>query len=279
MQPTVYSYLRFSTPEQLKGDSLRRQLERSHKWCKDHGLVLDESLSMRDLGLSAYHGIHKSKGALGSFLKGVEAGTIKPGAILLVESFDRLSRQDVIEAQTQFLSIINAGVEIVTLMDGYRYSRESIKENWTQLIISLTIMSRAHEESQAKADRLNEVWTNKRKKLDKRKLTAVGPGWLKLNKKLQEFEPIPEHVETVQRIFREYLDGTGAYVITKRLNEDGVPTIGRAKAWGVSTVKMVLHNRSVLGEFQPHRRELVNGKRRREPEGSADQRLLPTGNR
>jgi len=28
----AYSYIRFSTPEQLKGDSLRRQLESSRKY-------------------------------------------------------------------------------------------------------------------------------------------------------------------------------------------------------------------------------------------------------
>jgi len=32
----VYSYIRFSTPEQIKGHSLRRQLEATEKYVKDH---------------------------------------------------------------------------------------------------------------------------------------------------------------------------------------------------------------------------------------------------
>ena len=48
--PRCYSYIRFSTSEQLKGDSLRRQLELTREYADKHGLVLDESLSMRDLG-------------------------------------------------------------------------------------------------------------------------------------------------------------------------------------------------------------------------------------
>ncbi|MEB0161137.1 recombinase family protein, partial [Pseudomonas sp. AH2 (2023)] len=44
------SYLRFSTAEQRKGDSLRRQVEATDRWCERNGVRLDESLSIRDLG-------------------------------------------------------------------------------------------------------------------------------------------------------------------------------------------------------------------------------------
>ncbi len=64
-KPRAYSYVRFLTPEQIKCDSLRRQLEASQEYCKKNNLVLDDSINMSDLGLSAYHGKHKSRGALG----------------------------------------------------------------------------------------------------------------------------------------------------------------------------------------------------------------------
>jgi len=54
MSKKAYSYIRFSTPEQLKGDSLCRQLEASRAYAKQHGLVLDENL--RDIGVSAFKG-------------------------------------------------------------------------------------------------------------------------------------------------------------------------------------------------------------------------------
>jgi DNA invertase Pin-like site-specific DNA recombinase len=46
----AYSYIRYSTPQQSVGDSLRRQLDRTATYCREQGLELDESLS--DEGLS-----------------------------------------------------------------------------------------------------------------------------------------------------------------------------------------------------------------------------------
>ncbi|MGA2935987.1 MAG: recombinase family protein, partial [Syntrophobacteraceae bacterium] len=92
MTPKAYSYIRFSTPDQLNGDSLRRQLDLSKRYAAQHGLVLDENLNLQDLGLSAYHGEHR-EGALGRFLELVKGSRISEGSVLLVESLDRLSRE------------------------------------------------------------------------------------------------------------------------------------------------------------------------------------------
>lgn len=91
--PIAYSYIRFSHPTQIKGDSLRRQLSRSEQFAQQHGLELDTT--MRDPGLSAYTGEHRHKGALSAFLARVEAGAIAPGSYLIVENLDRLSREQV----------------------------------------------------------------------------------------------------------------------------------------------------------------------------------------
>ena len=40
----AYSYIRFITPEQAKGDSLRRQIELREKYLAGKNLVLDETL-------------------------------------------------------------------------------------------------------------------------------------------------------------------------------------------------------------------------------------------
>src|SRR5688572_9209430 len=100
----VISYLRFSRPEQLQGDSLRRQLEASERWAAARGLRIDQTLS--DKGLSAYRGANAETGALSTFLALVRAGRIPAGSILLVESLDRLSRQKPRKAFRQFLDII-----------------------------------------------------------------------------------------------------------------------------------------------------------------------------
>src|SRR5882757_2817482 len=96
--PRVYSYLRFSDPQQRDGDSTRRQDDEAKRYADKHGLVLDTALRMTDEGLSGYHGAKKKKGALGAFLVKVEDGEVPVGSILLVENVDRLSREDFIAA-------------------------------------------------------------------------------------------------------------------------------------------------------------------------------------
>lgn len=56
--PTAYSYVRFSRPEQLRGDSLRRRPQAAEAWADKQGLELDESLT--DLGVSAYRALTAS---------------------------------------------------------------------------------------------------------------------------------------------------------------------------------------------------------------------------
>jgi len=82
----VYSYLRFSTPEQSAGDSQRRQLELSEKWCKKRGLILDNSLRMNDEGISAFRGKNRAVGALRGFIAKLRDQEIRPGSYLLVEA-------------------------------------------------------------------------------------------------------------------------------------------------------------------------------------------------
>src|SRR5690242_9369427 len=103
--PIAVSYLRFSTPEQAKGDSLRRQTEASEKWCDRNGLALDTTI--RDLGVSAHRGKHRSdKAALGRFLEEVKAGRVPRGSYLVIENLDRLSREEERTALRLWLDIL-----------------------------------------------------------------------------------------------------------------------------------------------------------------------------
>ena len=258
----AYSYVRFSSPEQERGDSLRRQVEQSEAYCQAHGLTLDDSLRLTDRGLSAFHGAHRIKGALGEFHRLVEAGEVEPGSVLLVESLDRLSREQVLEALTQFTGLIRAGVRVVTLADRMEYDQDSINANFGQLLMSLVIMSRAHEESKIKSFRGRESWDRKRREAGNghRPLTARCPAWLRLAD--GRFEVIPEVAEAIRKIFLMKLAGKGSDGIVQEMNRNGAwkPKKGWRKSY---VVKLLHNNRAMLGEFQPHRK--VEGKR--VPEG------------
>jgi hypothetical protein len=46
----AYSYIRFSSPEQKKGDSKRRQWEATELFCKQNDLILEKSRQFYDEG-------------------------------------------------------------------------------------------------------------------------------------------------------------------------------------------------------------------------------------
>lgn len=259
-KPKAYSYIRFSTLEQLKGDSERRQLDATIKYVEENNLELDTTLSIKDLGISAFNGKNRTQGALGNFLTLVKDGKIKEGSTLIVESIDRLSRQNVFEALDLFTSIIQAGIILVTLQDKMVYSKESVAGNWTQLIISITIMARAHEESLIKSKRIKEAWSNKRVKAQdgKIKLTGRTPLWLTLSVDKTSFIPIPEVCEAIKIIFQYRVNGMGKAAITKILNQDisiyKPPISPRTKTggWRESYIQKILTSQAVIGIGQPH---------------------------
>src|SRR4051794_2488645 len=95
--PRAFSYVRFSTPEQSKGGSLKRQMGLSLAYCKRKGLTLDESFTLHDLGVSAFRGTNAEQGHLAAFLEAVRIGRVPAGSFLIVESVDRISRQGIDE--------------------------------------------------------------------------------------------------------------------------------------------------------------------------------------
>jgi len=122
-RPVAYSYIRMSSKRQIKGDSLRRQLDLSRQYADRHNLKLDEETTFADKGVSAWAGANLTEGQFGQFLAAAKQGRIKPGSYLLVESLDRLSRQQVRTALVPFMELINGGIVIVTLNDNQVYSK------------------------------------------------------------------------------------------------------------------------------------------------------------
>jgi DNA invertase Pin-like site-specific DNA recombinase len=181
-KPKAYSYIPFSTAEQAGGDSSRRQSALAKDYAARHGLELDDSLTFRDLGISAYRGHNAAGGALADFLAAVKAGVVRQGSFLLVESLDRISRQTARKALRTLEDIVESGVTLVTLTDQKTYTSESIDQDQMSLMWALMVAIRAHEESAMKGRRLKAAWEGKRARAvsDGKPLTATCPGWLTL---------------------------------------------------------------------------------------------------
>lgn len=260
----------------MKGDSHRRQVDLSIDYANRHGLELDDHLKFQDLGVSAFRGKNKNA-ALGTFLEAVQSGQVAQGSYLLVESLDRLSRESVHDAFTQFSSILQSGINIVTLTDNKLYTKDSINENFGDLLISLSIMFRAHEESLTKSKRLKAAWEAKRKAAEDngKLLTRICPAWMVLDEETQKFTLIPERATVVRRIFDLTISGMGKGAIAGTFNTEQIPTFGRAEGWHSSYVQKILANEATVGRYQPMRRIEASGRRVREPVGNVIENYFP----
>ena len=249
MTGVVYSYMRFSDPRQASGSSSERQLAYARRWAQERGLLLDESLTLRDEGLSAYHQRHVKSGALGIFLGAVEQGRIPEGSVLIVEGLDRLSRAEPIQAQAQLAQIVNAGITVVTASDGKTYSREHLKANPMDLVYSLLVMIRAHEESDTKSKRvLASIRRQCQGWMDGtfrgRIHNGKDPAWVEWDG--QAWQLIPERVEAVREALALYLRGYSATRLLEVLTDKGLSLTGR----GPQSLQIyrLIKQRALLGE-------------------------------
>ena len=241
----VFSYSRFSSLAQGKGYSLERQVKRAEQWCRERGLVLEQSYS--DKGKSAFHGDHIKSGAFGRFLADIEAGHIPPGSILLVEQLDRPTRLNLHDAQGVVWRILDNDIRVITLGDGAEYSKEQGVGASIMLLVNLEA---AHRESLNKSDRLKQSWQKRHQKATDGKIISRNvPGWIVIGKGKSGFLLHPERAGLVREIFQLAADGMGCQSIAVELNRRGVPTWGRAKKWLQVSVYAILKNRAAIGEL------------------------------
>jgi DNA invertase Pin-like site-specific DNA recombinase len=256
-RPRAYSYVRFSSPEQAKGDSYRRQTEKAATYAAKHGLILDDKLNMFDEGISAFMGKNVTMGALGNFLSLVQHGDIPKGSYLLAENIDRISRDVVTEAMATLTMLINSGITLVTLTDERAYSRESINKQPFAIMEIIMGFIRANDESARKQQLIRDSWTGKRRKMVEtgKIMTARCPGWMRLREDRSAFDLIPERAKVVRRMFEMTLAGAGQHPIAATFNREGIPVFGGGKHWVAAYISKVLRSPATVGHFQPMRHE------------------------
>ncbi|MEI8288323.1 MAG: recombinase family protein [Verrucomicrobiota bacterium] len=258
---TAYSYQRFSSTKQKKGDSTRRQNNSAVDFCKAHGLILAETF--RDDGVSAFRGKNFSnESALGEFLRLVENGTVKQGSVLVIENMDRLSRQSILPCLSKFTDIISKGVSIGVISQNRIFDVKSITENPMELILVLVEFSRANNESQTKSTRSKSVIQARIDRVKKGEKVWFGPykpSWI-IGLKNNKFVLDEERVAIVRDIFARYLRGQSCNGIANELNKAKVATLRKFPngIWTNSTVADVLQNKNVVGWFGINGHEFDN---------------------
>jgi DNA invertase Pin-like site-specific DNA recombinase len=251
----AFSYIRFSSPKQAAGGSLARQTEWTEAYCKRKGLVLDDTLSLNDLGVSAFRGDNVRDGALAGFLEACRMGRVPRGSVFVVESLDRLSRDQIRPALQLFLALQDFGITIVTLQPEREYLPDGTDA--LSLIEPLIIFARGHEESLMKSHRRREAWkaayNNARQ--TNGNIIKTCPAWLEHHE--DGFRIRHKAAAIVSRIFDLAIEGMGVYSITRVLNHEGLPTIGTSKhkKWVRSYVHRILTSPAAVGTYQPHKQD------------------------
>lgn len=266
--PNAYTYIRFSTPEQGGGHSLERQQAAIDAFVRDNGLTLTESSAFQDLGVSSYRGANLRNG-LGKFIAEVDAGRVPKGSYLLVESLDRLSRQKVMDALSLLVSLIDKGIKVVPLSDAGAQVLDG-SSGLGPLVMALSVMHRANDESESKSRRVKAAWQAKRRNAANKPVSRRAPEWLEFDEAAGTFKPIPERVDTVNKIYELADAGLGRGRIVKFLNTNGFESFRNPnEGWQSSSVSKLLRNRSLIGFYQPHCMyyDEVTGVKKRVPDG------------
>lgn len=251
------SYFRVSSEKQLRGEGLRRQREGNIKWIAKHpelNIRVDDEKT--DGARSAWKADHiKGDSALGSILRQVQSGALRPPLMLIVEHLDRLSRQNEWQAQEQLAGLVNRGVLVATTKDDRIYSTES---GIGDLILSVVYMSAAHEESEKKSDRVSEA---KRMHViaamkTKYVIHQNSVGWTRVsepisstNRTTRKYELIDHHAATVLTMYQMALHHGDGYICSW-LIENNVQAMGRSAQWNIRQVKRILRSRAVLGHLE-----------------------------
>ena len=269
MSQPAYIYARFSSLEQGKGTSLRRQFDNARDFIKAQGFeyprdehgdpIPSPEHDMADEGRSAYSGANRSPGgALYEFERKALAGHFRNGVYLVVEHLDRLSRQGYEEVLQILKNLSNNGVTVVTI-DGPTYWNAYERADMGKVMMAILKAEAAYDHSHEKSKKLKKAWNLRIEAIqggEKRAFTPLLPAWMEVCSETKA--PIlNKHRSAVLREIYEWYDqGYGLPAMVRMLNGRKEPSWGygarQSKAgWNTAYLHKLLTNRAVLGEYRP----------------------------
>jgi DNA invertase Pin-like site-specific DNA recombinase len=259
---------------QRKGGGLERQTKADvEEFCRRFGFTPGKRIWVDD-GVSAWKGLNATpKHQLGQFLAEARRGNIHPGDCLLLEKWDRLSRQDIWAAIGLVNDLRQLGIHVSRL-----YRMKLLRCDSTDpgdFFEAAVELMRGHSENAAKSDRNGKAWGKRRQRArdGEKLLTRRLPAWVE--ERGGRLYLNPERAALVKRVFRLAAAGYGHGRIVGLLNREKVPTWGKKPRtkeqveaerdlpkeqraplapaeWQRPYVSKLLRDKRVLGEMQPH---------------------------
>lgn len=251
-------YIRWSSQEQNKGDSHRRQQRLGEEAAKRRGWIIRETL-IED-GRSAYHGRNRDAGGkLAEIEERSRLGQLD-GWVLLVEQLDRLSRQQPIQTLNLITSLTGAGVTIFETSTGRKWDNESVRSSWTDLLEAFIRAGLAFEESDKKSKRIKSSWAATRERgatKDGQADPRIMPGWMEVVD--GRYKIIEARAAWIRSIFKWCIEGVSLVGIARKLNADA-RSRWTPGSWAAPNISQLLRARNVLGEYLPQTKD-ERGKR------------------
>jgi DNA invertase Pin-like site-specific DNA recombinase len=253
------SYRRFSDPgKQAGGDSRSRQARDFARFCERHNLT-PATFRLTDSGLSGFRGEHRRKGAMGRLEAMARAGEVPPDAVLVIEGWDRLSRERPDKTIAMLSDLLRAGLSIgVCRLDDIFSEDDFGTHKFTTLAVFIQL---AYQESRQKSERCSAAWAQKvlcaqegqgqpPRRKDGRTtswLTDRLPAWVEVRGK--ELVLNRTRAEAVRRIFELAAAGLGCRAIATRLDREAVPSFGTAPVVRVTRALKALYGQRDADEF------------------------------
>lgn len=264
MTKKCYPYVRFSSTRQEDGSTRARQNELIDAFVAKHGLEVDRHLE--DPKTSGFRGLNATEGVLGQFLHQVRLGEIEKGSYLLIENFDRLSRDKIVRSNQIFSDLLMAGIRIVILDANKIYERDNL--NLGDWVNALVEFGRANAESKRKSDFSIDAWNRNREKMRSGEIvTKKVPTWLKVEN--DAFIIDVEKVHRINTLFKLSLS-SGLQEATKKYNELFDEKLA------IHQSQYLLSNRKLIGEHTPQKIHYdENGNLKRKDEGEAISNYYP----
>ena len=193
-----------------------------------------------------YSGVYADEGRSGTqikkrdefsqMIKDCEDGKID---IIITKSVTRFARNTV--------DSIKAIRKLKSLGIGIFFEKENINTLSEKSEMLLTILS-SIAQGESETISTNNKWGIKKRFQDGTFILST-PSYGYTKDEDGELIINKEESKIVRRIFTEYLNGKGSYLIAKGLNEDNIPTIKSAEEWQDSVVKEILQNPVYEGDL------------------------------
>ena len=277
----AYSYIRFSSDKQAKGDSVRRQIALRDQWLKENGNCFLDENTIEDFGVSAAKGdnLDPRKGNLGKFLTLCRKGKIEHGSYLILERVDRFSRKSTFRVGDILRELVEDHGLLIVFLEPNKMVLDNNNIDDTMNVMTIVMaLQLAHDESAKKSDRVSARWQTKKKNLKVGTIyTRKTPAWIEIDDN-DKFILNKEKVKTIKLIFKLSNEGYGCKKLIRYLTDNNIPPITEPTIrkpepeWAMSYISQLLNDRRLIGEIQP---KTQRGSSRKTFDGSAIPNYFP----